>query len=523
MPGKIFRILIVTLVFTSSYTKASIKDSIVINDTIIPESFDFLNDLDSLLHTFYVQQSLKNSIFYDTSNVDREVIPVFSDSVYIARLNSLPTLVNLPYNDKVRAFINLYTNKRRKSVEFMLGLSEYYFPIFEEMLDANNLPIELKYLPVIESALNPRAVSRAGATGLWQFMYTTAKLYDLEVNSLVDERRDPMKATAAAIEYLKNMYNIYNDWALTIASYNCGPGNVNKAIRRSKGKTDFWQIYPYLPRETRGYVPAYIAATYVMNFYKDHNLVPRKINLPYFTDTIIISEELHLKQIADVLRLPLEELRDMNPQYRKDIIPAGKSNEKYVLKLPANFATLFIDMQDSIFAYLDSVFFDPNKGVIQIPEKEQPYLANGPSDNSTMLYYKIKPGDNLGFISSWYNVKVSNLKYWNNLRSHIIRAGQKLVVYVPENKVSYYKKINTMSFAEKQRLSGNTVASAKVITTKSTSSKGSFVYYKVRPGDSPWSIAKKFKGVSENDIMRLNNIRNPKSIHPGQVLKVKEK
>ncbi len=496
-------------------------------ETVEAGNFQFLNDLDSLLSIYYVKQSLKK-YEGEEQEMDSIIIPEFSDSVYIERLKAIPSVIALPYNDKVKANIDVYTKKRRKSVEVMLGLTEYYFPMFEQMLDAADLPIELKYLPVIESALNPRAVSRAGATGIWQFMYPTAKLYHLEINSLVDERRDPVKATEAAINYLKDMNEVYDDWTLALASYNCGPGNVNKAIRRSQGKRNFWEIYYSLPRETRGYVPAFVAATYVMHYYEEHGLKPRKMELPVVTDTIMVTEEVHLKQIAEVLKLPLQQLRDMNPQYRRDIIPGGK--RKYSLKLPGDYATLFIDLQDSIYSYKDSVFFNPKKAIVAAPVYRGRYIPDPPSKDMTMLFYKVNSGDNVGYISSWYNVRASDLRYWNNIRGNMIRAEQKLIVYVHKSRVEKYKKINTMSFEQKQRSIGKSVTTTTIdssldkTTTTNTQTAGSnYVYYTVRSGDSPWTIAKKFEGVSESDILRLNNILNPKYIQVGERLKIKEK
>ncbi len=493
------------------------------DSTQIKSQFDELNfsqNLDSLLHLWYVQQSLQtNDSGLVVSEFNDSIIPNFPDSVYIKRLRELPVFINLSYNRVVRNYINLYTQKKRDLVEIMLGLSQYYFPIFEQVLDANDLPVELKYLPVIESALNPKAVSRAGATGIWQFMYYTGKMYKLETNSIVDERRDPIKSTYAATNYLKDLYNIYDDWILAIAAYNCGAGNVNKAIRRSGGKRDYWDIYYRLPRETRGYVPAFIAATYVMNYYKEHNLSPRPIDLPIVSDTIMINSPLHLRQVADVLHIPIQMLRDLNPQYRRDIIPAY--NKSYALMLPVQYTTQFIDLQDDIFAYKDSVFFDPNS-VHKAPPKYKKYYPKAPSGNYTKLYYHVKSGDNLGFISSWYHIRTSDLRYWNGIRRNFIKAGQRLTVYVPKRKAKHYRKINSMTFAQKQASVGK-----KVITPSKENTKfkdtGDYVYYTIKYGDNLWDIAKKYPNVSNTDIMRLNNISNARKIAPGQRIKIKSK
>ena len=257
--------------------------------------------------------------------------------------------MELPYNDVVQKFIDRYSGRLRHSVTYMLGACNFYIPIFEEALEAYGLPLELKYLPIIESALNPKAVSRVGATGLWQFMLATGKQYGLEVNSLVDERRDPIKASYAAAHYLKDLYNIFGDWSLVIASYNCGPANITKAIHRANGQKDYWQIYPYLPRETRGYVPAFIAANYIMTYYSDHNICALRTKLPVQTDTIVVNRNVHLQQIAAVLDLDIDMLRTLNPQYRRDVVPG--LTKPSPIKMSLNDVTRFIDNQDSIYNY----------------------------------------------------------------------------------------------------------------------------------------------------------------------------
>ncbi|MDD4636795.1 MAG: transglycosylase SLT domain-containing protein, partial [Bacteroidales bacterium] len=324
------------------------KDTIRDESVVLPESLSDSN-IDSLLCSWTIRQQVINN----QDCLSREENPLFSDEDYIQRLSELPTIIEMPYNQIVRSFIDVYTNRRRSLVQYMLGMGEYYFPLFEQELDANDMPHELKYLPVIESALNPKAVSRAGATGLWQFMLGTGKIYGLECNSLVDERRDPVKSTHAAIRYLKDLYEIYQDWNLAISAYNCGPGNVNKAIKRSGGKKDFWEIYNYLPKETRGYLPAFIAANYVMSYYCDHNICPVTADLSYSSDTIEVKTRIHLQQVADVLDIPIDELRSLNPQYKKDIIPGGE-NYNCMLRLPMTCAYNFIEMQDSICNYHQS-------------------------------------------------------------------------------------------------------------------------------------------------------------------------
>lgn len=277
----------------------------------LPKSMTY--PLDSLLNDW----KAKNYIDLGKDCSTAEINPLFSDSVYIDRLSRMPTVMEMPYNEIVRKFIDMYAGRLRNQVSFMLSACNFYMPIFEEALDAYNLPLELKYLPIIESALNPSAVSRAGAGGLWQFMIGTGKMYGLESNSLVDDRRDPIKATWAAARYLKDLYDIYHDWNLVIAAYNCGPGTINKAIRRSGGETDYWSIYNYLPKETRGYVPAFIAANYVMTYYCDHNICPMETNIPESTDTIQVNKNLHFQQIADLCNVPMDQIRSLNPQYKK--------------------------------------------------------------------------------------------------------------------------------------------------------------------------------------------------------------
>jgi membrane-bound lytic murein transglycosylase D len=308
-----------------------------------------------------------------------------------------------------------------------------------------------------------------------------------------------------------------------IAAYNCGPGSVNKAIRRSGGKRNFWDIYYYLPRQTRGHVPAFIAATYTMNYYREHNLVPVRIELPIPTDTLMVSEELHLGQVSEVLGLPIDLLRDINPQYKKDIIPGH--SRPFSLKLPMEHSLQFIDLRDSIFACRDSVYF--NKEVITKSPADYTssrYLPEPPSKNMTKVSYTVKSGDNLGIIAGWYHVRVSDLKYWNNIYGSMIRSGQQLIVYVPKDKAGQYRKINDMSFAEKQRSVGKEVKEQSTSPrTGSAPLSDEYIYYTIRSGDTLWDIARKYSGVSDTDIMELNNISNAGKIRPGQVIKIKRK
>ena len=307
-----------------------------------PEAMTY--DLDSLLNLYMSKTYLDE----DDCNM-RDINPVYSKEDYINRLLRLPNVMEMVYNEVVQKFIDRYSGRLRHSISYMLGASNFYIPIFEEALEAYQLPLELKYLPIIESALNPKAVSRVGASGLWQFMIGTGKQYGLQVNSLVDERRDPIKSSYAAARYLSDLYKIFGDWNLVIAAYNCGPENINKAIRRSNGNKDYWEIYPYLPKETRGYVPAFIAANYIMTYYSLHNICPMSTRLPAKTDTVMVNKNVHLEQVAEVIGINIDLLRSLNPMYRRDIIPGA--TEPYALRLPLTEVGKFIDLQDSVYNY----------------------------------------------------------------------------------------------------------------------------------------------------------------------------
>ncbi|MDO5760096.1 MAG: transglycosylase SLT domain-containing protein, partial [Bacteroidota bacterium] len=304
------------------------------------EYLNYERNYNELLKSYYItsNEKLLNEKFPSSENAysSNSKASLIADEVYEQRLKSIPSAVNLVYNQQVRNHIIYYLDRMNRSVGVMLGLSKYYFPIFENILDSYGVPTDLKYLVVIESAFNPKAVSKAGATGLWQFMYATGRVYDLRENSIVDDRCDPIKSTIAAARFLSDLYNIYNDWSLVLAAYNCGPGNVNKAMKRS-GKRDFWDIYTFLPRETRNYVPAFIAATYVMNFYDKHGIEPVALTQPLslINDTIKVSKDVYFGQISDVLQIPLEQLKSLNPQYRMDYIPGTQA--EYILKLPFDY------------------------------------------------------------------------------------------------------------------------------------------------------------------------------------------
>lgn len=459
---------------------------------IIPESLD--SDIDSLLHSWHVQYFTKRE---DYCHDDEENV-YFPDSVYACRLASLPRIIPMPYNNVVRDCIDLYTERRRNLVRYMLGMADYYFPIIEEVLDKHGLPIELKYLAVVESALNPVALSRVGACGLWQFMLPTGKQYGLTINSLVDDRRDPVKATEAACAYFKDMYAIYKDWSLVMASYNCGPGNVNKAIKRSGGKTNFWDIFPYLPKETRSYVPLFIAANYVMNYYCDHNLCPLETNLPLATDTIHVNKMLHLQQVSEVLQVDLEQLRALNPQYKRDIVPGNTGDA--VLKLPASDTYAFVDKEDSIYQY-------------RVEEFLPSYLVtiNGGSTSGVatreQVTHIVLKNENIYTIANRYGVTPQEIKKWNRLSSNRLARGKRLKLYVDNGGV-YLSAKN----AQKEK-------AVSASPAQKAEKKDGYIAHKVRSGESLYSIASKYPGVSAQTLKQANNLSDSKII-PGQVLKI---
>lgn len=371
---------------------------------------------------------LKNYIDLGKDCSTAEINPLFSDSVYIDRLSRIPAIMEMPYNDIIRKFIDMYAGRLRNQVSFMLSACNFYMPIFEEALDAYGLPLELRYLPIIESALNPSAVSRAGASGLWQFMIGTGKIYGLESNSLVDERRDPIKATWAAARYLKEMYDIYGDWNLVIAAYNCGPGTINKAIRRANGETDYWKIYNYLPKETRGYVPAFIAANYVMTYYCDHNICPMETNIPASTDTVQVNKNLHFEQIADLCNVPLDQIKSLNPQYKKQMIPGD--SKPYTLRLPIDAISTFIDKQDTIYTHrADELFRNRKTVAVKDITPATRKTTSAVAGKGNLTYYTIKSGDTLSTIARKYGVTIKDIQRWNGMSSTKIAAGKRLKIY----------------------------------------------------------------------------------------------
>ena len=381
------------------------------------ELLEFPETMQSDMDSLYWDWQSKNFITIDENCRMLPEGPKVSDSVYIDRLSRIPSIIEMPFNEIVKKHIEAYTGRLRNKVSFVLAAANFYMPMFEEALEAYDLPMELKYLPIIESALNPKALSRQRASGLWQFMLKTSKSYGLETNSLVEERFDPQKSTWAAVRYLKDLFNIYKDWNLVLAAYNCGPGNLNKAMRRAGGSTDFWELYPYLPKETRGYVPGFIAANYVMTYYCEHGICPMESQLPAVSDTIHINKDLHLQQVASVCNIDIEQLRSLNPQYKKDVIPGN--SRVYALRLPNNMATTFIEREDSIYAYDAKKYLTKRKTVAVKDEAKSTKAAK---------YHKIRSGETLGGIAARYGTSVKKLRSLNGIRGNNIRAGRSIRV-----------------------------------------------------------------------------------------------
>ena len=406
-----------------------------------PEAMTY--DLDSLLNLYMSKTYLGKPGDCEMKNEN----PTFDREVYIERLRRIPSVMELAYNDIVQRFIDRYSGRLRYSVSYMLGAANFYMPIFEEALDTYQLPLELKYLPIIESALNPKAVSRVGATGLWQFMLSTGKQYGLEINSLVDERRDPVKSSYAAARMLRDLYRIFGDWNLVIAAYNCGPENIKKAIHRANGEKDYWKIYPYLPAETRGYVPAFIAANYIMTYYCEHNICPMTTYLPAQSDTVVVNKELHLEQIAGVIDTDIDLLRSLNPEFRRDIVPGN--SKPYAIRMPISDTGKFIDNQDSIFNYRTTELLT-KRAIVDVNDDLPTYTRSkrGGYSSKRGRYNKrhnargggrrsrggsgssvtIRKGQTLSEIAKRNGTTVAKLKKLNGIKGSNIRAGKKIRV-----------------------------------------------------------------------------------------------
>jgi membrane-bound lytic murein transglycosylase D len=496
--------------------------------------------LDSLFFQFHCVLPHDSTFSVDKLNkyhFPPDVVPTYTPAETEQRLKDLGSAIPFAYNPEVQAFIDLYTLRRRDQVSRMLGLQHVYFPMIEQELDRLGMPDELKYLPIVESALNPHAVSRAGATGLWQFMLATGKLYNLKVTSFVDERRDPMKATQAALRYLKNMYGIYKDWLLVIASYNCGPGNVNRAIARSGGKMTFWEISDYLPRETRGYVPAFIAANYVFRYSSEHNIYPCKTDFSFTQDTIMITrQQISLDQIAAITGADFYTLCDLNPELKTKTIPY--SGEGYPLRVMHETAMLFTLYRDSVFKKMAELKMDSVKidyaPVSNITRNNYQAYSNGtqatPAATNTqtaqqgtatgsgvLVYHTVRYGDIVSKIGERYYVTAGQISSWNGLSNYRIWPGQKLKIYISEKRATELGITTTPQATQQAAVqqptnNQNNGASA-------TTPNGTKVYYRVQPGDTLWDIAQKYDGLTVEKIKSMNSL-GTNSLQVGQVLVV---
>ncbi|MBT8194940.1 MAG: LysM peptidoglycan-binding domain-containing protein [Bacteroidia bacterium] len=477
-----FRPIIFTLLLTvisisvvSAQTEKSDSDLTEEMNPIL-RTLDSLDNIDPIYR--YKNILISNQLSNDSANSN--LIPTFSDAEYQQKVNSIVSPIRIDYNPTIRNFIDVYAKHSREHTAKIIGLSDMYFPMIEELLDKEGLPLELKYLAIVESALNPNAVSRSGATGLWQFMYNTGRAYDLQIDSYVDERRDPYKSTLAAIEYFKDMYRKYGDWHLVIASYNCGPGNVNKAIRRSGGETDFWKIKNNLPRETRGYLPAFMAVTYLFNHLEDHNMYVIEAPFTYFElDTIMLDKSVSFNKIAEEVDLPKDVVAYLNPSYKKGIIPNTEHANKLVL---------------------------PNEKIAVFEEKKSDiFSGNAYNEMATVtyqkkkIYHKVRSGENLSVIAYRNKCSVSDLKKWNGLSGTNLRIGQSLLVYtlVP--------------------VTSENVASVEVEEIDNNK----YLYYTVQEGDTLWDIANRHNDVSVKELLQINNIYNSRRLKPGTKIKIK--
>lgn len=482
-------------------------------EELAPEDYT-VDVTDSLLSIWYLHKKLQaeSSREYDMDSVHFH--SNVTDKEYLRRLADMNSFITLPFNETVRNYMILYSEKMPTKMGSMLALSQYYFPIFEEIFDRYGLPKELKYMAIIESALNPVAVSRAGAKGMWQFMYNTARMYGLTINSFVDERLDPVKSADAAARYLMDAYKIFGDWNLAISSYNCGSGNVSKAMRRA-GSREFWPVYDYLPRETRGYVPAFVGAMYAFTYYREHGLKPDSLSMPVQVDTFHIRRMLHFRQVSALTGVPVEMLKNLNPQYVHDIIP-GTTKEEYILRLPYQYTSKFIENEDSVYAYNAKEYFSP--ATLQ-------NIAVSGSASSQRVSYKVKSGDYLGKIASRYHVTVKQLMEWNHLRNTNLRVGQVLYIYGKFNGPVASSSSSTASASSSSSKASSSksksASSGNATPPAATAAEGTYVLYTVRSGDTLYGIAQLYPGVSADDIMKFNGIGS--DIRPGMTLKIPKK
>lgn len=473
--------------------------------------------MDKMLNLWYVQREMISARSVLAGLVDDTAVVCHNDSLMADRLSKIITPVPLSYNSKVGSFIELYSIKRKKSSAAMLGLAQYYFPWMQAIFDKYDVPEELIYLTIIESGLNPLAVSPAGATGIWQFMYGTGKIYGLEVNTFVDDRRDPYKATDAAARHLRDLYNMFGDWGLAISAYNCGAGNVRKAIARSGGKTTFWKVCPYLPRETQNYFPLYIGALYLMKYHNEYGIKPAPIAIPSAVDTIMVEKEIHLAQVAAVLDIDLDELKTLNPQYKRLIIPAF--NKPYPIRLRVNDMVRFIELQDSIHNFHYEEYFTPVK-VYTSQFTGQPL----PDSEKKKIYYIVKSGDNLTKIANKYHLSVSELKSMNHLSSSTVKVKQRLLVgyeYVAPQIKEEDKAVERVPVLGADTAivdSTNNILQESVVKeeTQPEASDEPIVYY-VKKGDTMSAIAQRYN-TTVRKIASYNKIVNMNSLLVGQKL-----
>ncbi len=481
----VFSLLTVSSCFSQTTTQ-------VIEDDPIASALDSLYKLNLFEKGYAKINYPKNPKYHFTP----DSIPRYDEMIYESRLAKLDEAspFDLQYNSIVKGYIEMYTLRKRELVSRMMALSQFYFPMFEQQLDKYNLPLELKYLAICESALNPLAKSHSGAMGLWQFMYPTGKLYGLKVSSYIDERCDPYKSTAAACEYFQYLYTLFGDWQMVLAAYNSGPGTVNKAIRRSGGKKSYWEIRPYLPHETQGYVPAFIAVNYVMNYTAEHNLysaIPKKTFLQ--VDTLTVKKQISFDQISAVLDIPIDEIQYLNPSYRKQLIPVS-SEEPNTLTLPENKMGAFVNNEDKIYNYWKTDTLR-SKNVLAMQE--------------TIKTHVVKSGEHLSTIAKKYNCTAAEIKTWNGIRSNTVKPGKKLTIYIYEKK-TIEKKIITPS-------ENKTAGLAEGNENKDVST--GFKFYTIQKGDSLYKIAQKNKTTVE-EIKRLNNFGAKYNLLPGQKIKV---
>ncbi len=548
----------VAISFAANPNVMDLKTSITDDAIVFPETFE--QDTQKLLEGWF----MRNYTASDDSYSSKKDVDT-SDEVIKQRLASMPTVIEMPFNSIVRQYIDRYTKNGRPQVSAILGLGLYYMPIFEQALEERGLPQELKYLPVIESALDPNAVSKHGATGLWQLMLATGKGLGLECNSLVDERRDPYASSKAAAELLKQLYDSYGDWSLAIAAYNCGPSTVNKAIRRAGGdatKADFWKVYPYLPEETRGYVPMFIAANYVMTYYPKHNISPVLPTKPLVTDTIGVAERMHFDQIEAVLAIPKEELRILNPQYREDIIP-GSPERAYMLVLPSKQIHAYLMSHDQIIGYQADKYrrratVQPGKPVdealvVAAAEEEETDILPVADTPTTTVSHKVAAGETLTSIAAKYGVQAADIRTANNLRRNAVRVGQVLTINgVAPDKAATAREAATANMLAASQAANETAAqtqaqqkketaaasssksskkkeTAQASTSKnkknnskaSTAKASKQTTHTIKSGENLGKIAKKY-GVTVDAIKKANGMKSD-AIRAGASLKIPAK